>query len=107
MSITRMRMPRMHGRPPHWFTSSVIRSSNFEADIRSALVIRILHAIPKIAVISLCRRGRAAECEQVFVNQPLILASDARHSEKEDRFFVLGQSDAGRELFLVFTRVGT
>lgn len=49
---------------------------------------------------------RATECEQVFFNRPLIVASDAAHSEHEERFFVLGQSDAGRELFLVFTLRG-
>jgi hypothetical protein len=31
------------------------------------------------------------------------VAADAAHSENEERFFVLGRSDAGRELFLVFT----
>jgi uncharacterized DUF497 family protein len=46
---------------------------------------------------------RASECEQVFFNQPLIVAADTAHSEEEERFFVLGQSDSGRELFLVFT----
>lgn len=46
---------------------------------------------------------RASECEQVFFNRPLIVAADVAHSEWEERFFVLGQSDSGRELFLVFT----
>ena len=36
----------------------------------------------------------------------MIVAADAAHSEQEERFFVLGQSDAGRELFLVFTLRG-
>lgn len=49
---------------------------------------------------------RTSECEQVFFNQPLIVAADVAHSEQEERFFVLGQSDAGRELFLVFTLRG-
>jgi uncharacterized DUF497 family protein len=49
---------------------------------------------------------RASECEQIFFNQPLIVAADVAHSEQEGRFFVLGQSDAGRELFLVFTLRG-
>lgn len=44
-----------------------------------------------------------AECEQVFFNQPLIAADDPAHSALERRFFVLGQSDAGRLLFVVFT----
>lgn len=46
---------------------------------------------------------RTSECEQVFFNHPLIVADDVAHSEEEERLFVLGQTDAGRELFLVFT----
>jgi uncharacterized protein len=45
----------------------------------------------------------AAECEQVFFNQPLIAAPDVAHSQQEPRFFVLGQTDARRLLFLVLT----
>jgi hypothetical protein len=41
-----------------------------------------------------------------FFNQPLIVAPDVAHSRVEDRFFVRGQTDAGRELFLVFTLRG-
>lgn len=48
----------------------------------------------------------STECEQDFFNQPLIVAPDVPHSVTEDRFFVLGQTDAGRELFLVFTLRG-
>lgn len=44
-----------------------------------------------------------AECEQVFFNQPLIVSADVAHSDLEDRWFVLGQTDTGRELFVVFT----
>jgi uncharacterized DUF497 family protein len=44
-----------------------------------------------------------AECEQVFFNQPLFAADDEAHSVSEPRFYVLGRTDAGRELFLVFT----
>jgi len=45
----------------------------------------------------------AAECEEVFFNRPLVAAPDAEHSADEPRFFLLGQSDGGRKLFLVFT----
>jgi uncharacterized DUF497 family protein len=45
----------------------------------------------------------AAECEEIFFNRPLVAVPDEVHSDKEPRFFVLGQSDAGRKLFLVFT----
>jgi hypothetical protein len=43
------------------------------------------------------------ECEQVFFNLPVIAGDDKKHSETENRFYVLGQTDAGRLLFLVFT----
>ncbi|WP_028895276.1 BrnT family toxin [Syntrophorhabdus aromaticivorans] len=43
------------------------------------------------------------ECEQVFFNLPLITGSDEKHSQSETRFYVLGQTDAARPLFLVFT----
>lgn len=42
------------------------------------------------------------ECEQVFFNQPLVVAPDEAHSQSEARFYVLGRTDAGRPLFLVF-----
>jgi uncharacterized protein len=43
------------------------------------------------------------ECEEVFFNQPLLIKEDMKHSFQEKRFYVLGQSDFGRTLFLVFT----
>jgi len=43
------------------------------------------------------------ECEQVFFNQPLLVACDEQHSRDEDRFFALGRTDVGRELFVVFS----
>jgi uncharacterized protein len=45
----------------------------------------------------------AAECEQVFFNRPLLAQPDVQHSDSEARFYVLGQSDSGRRLFLAFT----
>jgi uncharacterized DUF497 family protein len=48
-------------------------------------------------------RVSAPECEQVFFNKPLITGSDKKHSQKEVRFYALGQTDAGRPLFVVFT----
>ena len=47
-----------------------------------------------------------AECEQVFFNRPLVAAEDVLHSNEEVRFFALGQSDAGRPLFVVYTLRG-
>jgi uncharacterized DUF497 family protein len=43
------------------------------------------------------------ECEQVFFNLPLVIADDLAHSTMEPRYYVLGQTDAGRRLFMVFT----
>lgn len=43
-----------------------------------------------------------AECEDVFFNIPLVLRSDIEHSQRETRFFVLGQTDPGRWLFVSF-----
>jgi uncharacterized DUF497 family protein len=54
----------------------------------------------------LSHRVTTTECEQVFFNQPLIVAPDVAHSGVENRYFVLGQTDAGRELLLVFTLRG-
>lgn len=44
-----------------------------------------------------------SECEQVFFNQPLITLPDIKHSSQEGRFYALGQTDAGRYLFVVFS----
>lgn len=46
---------------------------------------------------------KSFECEQVSFNLPVIAGDDEKHSETENRFYVLGQTDSGRLLFLVFT----
>jgi hypothetical protein len=43
------------------------------------------------------------EIEQVFANQPLLLASDALHSVTESRYRALGITDRGRQLMVIFT----
>lgn len=43
------------------------------------------------------------ECEQVFFNEPIVVASDNKHSIDESRWFLLGMTDSGRLLFVVFT----
>lgn len=43
------------------------------------------------------------ECEQAFFNVPVVAGDDEKHSETENRFYALGQTDSGRLLFLVFT----
>jgi uncharacterized DUF497 family protein len=44
------------------------------------------------------------EAEQVFFNTPLLWGDDPGHSGTERRFYALGQTDEGRELFVAFTR---
>ena len=44
-----------------------------------------------------------AEAEQVFFNEPLLVAEDARHSASEARLHALGCTDAGRPLHVTFT----
>jgi uncharacterized DUF497 family protein len=44
-----------------------------------------------------------AECEQIFFNMPLVAAEDIKHSQRELRFYLLGQTDVGRRLFAVIT----
>src|SRR5271165_2923955 len=44
-----------------------------------------------------------AECEEVFFNRPLLIGDDEKHSAAEERLYALGQTDAARLLFVVFT----
>ncbi|MDZ7837490.1 MAG: BrnT family toxin [Actinomycetota bacterium] len=43
------------------------------------------------------------ECEQIFFNIPLIVHDDIKHSEEENRYYILGKTNANRFLFVVFT----
>jgi uncharacterized DUF497 family protein len=43
------------------------------------------------------------ECEQVFLNHPLLVVRDEQHSGTEARHFALGKTNAERLLFVVFT----
>lgn len=51
----------------------------------------------------LAHRVTPQEAEQAFFNTPLIAADDEKHSRKEKRYFVLGQTDEDRPLFIAFT----
>lgn len=51
-------------------------------------------------------RVSQSECEQVFFNQPFLVFRNERHSREEPRYYALGQTDAGRGLFVVFTLPG-
>ena len=42
------------------------------------------------------------ECEEVFFNLPFIVAPDTKHSQHEQRFYILGRTDADRWLFIAF-----
>ena len=48
-------------------------------------------------------RVNVDEAEQVFLNEPLIVLDDPKHSQTEKRYHALGQSDNGRYLQLTFT----
>lgn len=43
------------------------------------------------------------ECEEVFVNTPLILFEDEEHSDKEKRFGILGRTNQDRRLAIFLT----
>jgi len=43
------------------------------------------------------------EAEDVFFNEPLVVRSDTPHFRREKRYYALGQTDAGRQLFIAFT----
>lgn len=43
------------------------------------------------------------ECEETFFNSPLVAREDKKHSESEKRYYLLGKTDLGRLLFIVFT----
>lgn len=50
------------------------------------------------------RHGVApGEVEHVFFNRPLVATVDLAHLSAEPRFLALGQTGAGRRLFVVFT----
>ena len=44
-----------------------------------------------------------AEAEQVFFNEPLVVAEDVKHSQTEPRFHALGKTEVGRLLHITFT----
>lgn len=46
------------------------------------------------------------EAEQVFLNQPLVVSSDSKHSQTEPRYHALGRTQTGRRLHVTFTLRG-
>lgn len=56
------------------------------------------------AVKSVSKHGvTQAEAEQIFFNEPLIVASDEQHSRAEHRYHGLGHTHEGRLLHITFT----
>lgn len=47
------------------------------------------------------------EAEQVFLNQPRVVSSDAKHSQAESRYHALGRTNTGRRLHVTFTLRGS
>jgi uncharacterized DUF497 family protein len=47
--------------------------------------------------------GDADRMRGAFLNHPLVVASDEKHSAGEERFYALGQTESGRLMFVVFT----
>jgi len=43
------------------------------------------------------------ECKQVFFNEPFVIQDNPARSQKEPRYYVLGQTDKKRLLFVVLT----
>ena len=48
-------------------------------------------------------RVTESEAEQVFFNEPLLLATDEKHSHDESRFRAMGYTDENKSLYIVFT----
>ncbi len=44
----------------------------------------------------------SGECEEVFFNEPYFTFSDEKHSALETRYYVLGETNEKRCLFIVF-----
>jgi uncharacterized DUF497 family protein len=74
---------------------SLLRATGFQWDAGNDTKNWTKHAVSR------------AQCEQVFLNGPLVVADDAAHSTTEARFFALGRTDDERLLFVVFTLRGT
>jgi uncharacterized protein len=49
---------------------------------------------------------RVSEAEAVFFNEPLLGGEDRKHSQEEQRFYCMGQTNEGRKLFMSFTLRG-
>lgn len=66
----------------------------FEWDERNSEKNWLLHGVSR------------GEAEQLFFNQPLLVAGDEAHSATEKRYYALGTTNRNRLLFVVFTLRG-
>ena len=51
----------------------------------------------------LTHRVRRSECEEVLLNRPLIVVQGHSPVDREARYQAMGETSAGRTLFVVFT----
>lgn len=51
-------------------------------------------------------RVSTKECEQIFLNIPLVMLQDTKHSDREKRFILLGKTNQWRLLHVVCTMRG-
>lgn len=49
---------------------------------------------------------KSIESEQAFFNHPLVVLFDSKHSDREERYLLLGQTNHGRLLTVIFTLRG-
>ena len=47
--------------------------------------------------------GLDSECEEVFFDENKVVLKDVLHSDREERFIILGKTKKQRLLFVVFT----
>jgi uncharacterized DUF497 family protein len=43
------------------------------------------------------------EAEDIFFSDPLVVRGDVRHSQREKRYYALGETNRGRRLFVAYT----
>jgi uncharacterized DUF497 family protein len=71
--------------------ASLLECTGFEWDEGNSEKNRIKHQVSR------------AGCEELFFNEPLVAAPDEKLSEGDPRYYVLGQTDDGRRLFVLVT----
>lgn len=77
------------------FPDELSDCTGFEWDAGSAEKNRRLHTVTR------------AECEEPFFNRPAVVAPNLAHSRHEERRALLGQTNGGRCVTVVFTIRGT